>query len=203
MWREVLTGRTAMTFNYIDIAGTDLNSYSKMGIFYFSSSTTPNNIPEGLTGGGWCIVLENTFQNNQLFCRQIWLSLNLQNNEQPYDIYIRAKHNGVWKNWYKTNICDCVSFSAGTFSSLADLKDYVNTLPRGSHTIFIANADAAAIGLDQNQYFLRILIGGTSGRAVFIDATSSQEAGRRYVLGNNGSGWWSDWRLDDIRGGGG
>jgi len=80
----------------VTTANTDLNDYTETGIYYFSTSYVPVNIPAGTNG--WLIVMKGN-QNNVI--KQIW-SRHGTPNTNDFETYIRLKSgNWDWGKWQR------------------------------------------------------------------------------------------------------
>ena len=78
---------------YVSETGTDLNNYKSDGVYYFSSTVTPMNIPTGVNG--WLQV----FSSNQNSVKQIWYRYGTINSND-YEIYVRTKTaTDSWSDW--------------------------------------------------------------------------------------------------------
>lgn len=76
----------------VNKAGTDLNDYTEEGVYVFSSSYTPTNIPAG--SNGWLVVLGGV--NN--YIKQIWYRWGTPgtNDQQTY---VRTGTASGWGEW--------------------------------------------------------------------------------------------------------
>lgn len=87
-------------------SGEDLDNYTTTGVYFFASSYTPTNIPNG--SNGWLVVLnQNQADSSSVYVKQIWLRAGTPNSND-YQMYVRTKYTsgGDWGNWYKilTNV---------------------------------------------------------------------------------------------------
>ena len=73
----------------VTTASTNLNDYKRKGIYFFSSSYTPTNIPK--SNSGTLLVLGSASTN----VKQIWFC----NGSYP-EIFTRSFANSTWGNWY-------------------------------------------------------------------------------------------------------
>ena len=79
----------------VTTASTDLNDYKTTGIYYFTSSYTPTNIPIGVNG--WLMVINapNASQVKQMWWRQG------TNGTNDFNTYVRQYAGGAWSSWTK------------------------------------------------------------------------------------------------------
>lgn len=88
---ELQGNAKGLSCTVVTTAGTDLNDYKTSGVFYFSSSYTPANIPGGVNG--FLIVITN---GNAV--KQIWLRHGT-NNSNDYHTWIRIYNGSAWSEW--------------------------------------------------------------------------------------------------------
>lgn len=97
----------------VTTSGTNLNNYTATGIYFFSGSVTPTNIPGGTNG--WLIVLNATGENiSTAYVKQIFLRAGTPGSNDFY-IWARTKANGGnWGSWCKLLMNTLVSGEYGT-----------------------------------------------------------------------------------------
>lgn len=76
----------------VTTANTNLNDYIETGIYYFSGTYTPTNIPSGTNG--WLLVIKN--DDNAI--KQLWFRYGTANSND-YNTYVRTKFSSGWSNW--------------------------------------------------------------------------------------------------------
>lgn len=85
-----LTG--GINVQVVKTANTNLDDYTTTGIYQFSGSYTPTNIPSG--SNGWLIVIPV----NTNLVKQFWTRQGTTNSNN-HNTYERTLSNGVWANW--------------------------------------------------------------------------------------------------------
>ncbi|MBO7078647.1 MAG: hypothetical protein J6W64_02405, partial [Bacilli bacterium] len=124
-------------------AGTDLNDYTTPGVYTFSSSVTPTNIPVG--ANGMLIVLRESTA-----IKQIWVRYGTVNSND-HQIYIRTYWGGDWSNWHRV-----MTQEGGTFTGNVNVNTSEGTTTTiGSSIITVGNNTVS--GSDGNSRgFLRL-----------------------------------------------
>jgi len=79
----------------VTTAGTDLNDYTDVGIYYFHSSYTPTNIPVGVNG--WLMVMKSPVHNT---IKQIWWRQGT-NDTNSFQTYVRQFNGTAWSSWFR------------------------------------------------------------------------------------------------------
>ena len=95
----------------VTTANTDLNDYKENGIYYFSVSMKPTNIPTG--SNGWLQVMNI---GNTSVVKQIWLRHGTVNTND-FETYVRILNDTAgWSEWRKLQIEPTVLYnnSSGT-----------------------------------------------------------------------------------------
>lgn len=97
----------------VTATGTNLNSYTATGIYFFSGSVTPTNIPGGTNG--WLVVLNATQSDTSTaYVKQIFIRAGAPGSNDFY-IWARTKANGgSWGSWCKLLMNTLVSGEYGT-----------------------------------------------------------------------------------------
>lgn len=97
----------------VTATGTNLNSYTATGIYFFSESVTPTNIPGGTNG--WLVVLNATQSDTSTaYVKQIFIRAGTPGSNDFY-IWARTKANGGgWGSWCKLLMNTLVSGEYGT-----------------------------------------------------------------------------------------
>lgn len=97
---------------YVKETGTDLNDYLYSGVYYFSSSYTPTNIPSGTNG--WLTVMRaDSGTIKQLWHRYGSTILN------DHNTYVRTRGSSSWGPWRRYSVEPEVLYngnSAGTIT---------------------------------------------------------------------------------------
>lgn len=97
---------------YVKETGTDLNDYLYSGVYYFSSSYTPTNIPSGTNG--WLTVMRaDSGAIKQLWHRYGNTILN------DHNTYVRTRRSSSWGPWRRYSVEPEVLYngnSAGTIT---------------------------------------------------------------------------------------
>lgn len=80
-------------------SATDLNDYLTSGIYFFSQTRTPINIPEGVNG--WLVVYP---RYDSAFVKQIWykcgtIKTNGDISNDDHKTFVRTYFNGAWSEW--------------------------------------------------------------------------------------------------------
>ena len=96
----------------ITTANTDLNDYTETGVYYFSTSYTPINIPTGVVNG-WLVVMKCNLNN---VVKQIWYRQGTTN-KNDFETYIRTK-SGTWGNWQRVMVEDDLYYKAGDSATI-------------------------------------------------------------------------------------
>jgi hypothetical protein len=97
-WTEYATANATIGCTDVTTKNTDLNNYTKSGMYFFTSTYTPANIPSG--SNGWLLVLANSSGSmvKQLFFRAGSLTTDHQT-------YLRTYINGSgWSAWHTINV---------------------------------------------------------------------------------------------------
>lgn len=90
---QTTLGTKFNTVQAVKTSGADLNNYKTSGIYHFSSSYSPTNIPDG--NNGWLIVLSGSSDE----VKQIWLRQGTANSND-WMTYIRLYYtSGGWSTW--------------------------------------------------------------------------------------------------------
>ena len=83
-------------------ASQDLNDYKESGVYYFTSTNAPLNVPVG--SNGMLLVFKAVWNSSQdyIFVKQIWLRHGTQNSND-YHTYIRTYRtdSNTWSNWHR------------------------------------------------------------------------------------------------------
>lgn len=82
----------ALANHTVTTANTSLDDYTEPGVYYFSSSYTPTDIPVGVNG--WLVVLPNNGAN----LKQLWFRQGT-GNTNDYNTYIRTGISNTWSSW--------------------------------------------------------------------------------------------------------
>ena len=120
-WQNDITPLSDARLNYMEdgieranntivvtTANTDLNDYTETGLYYFSTSYTPINIPTSLVNG-WLSVIKSIPNSlvKQIFYRGGTADKN------DYETYVRTKVGGIWSNWQRVMVEDDLYYKAG------------------------------------------------------------------------------------------
>ena len=73
----------------------DLNDIIETGIYFFSQTYTPANIPTGVNG--WLLVMKGSSSD---IVKQVWYRLGTTNSNS-YNTFERHKGNNTWSEWTK------------------------------------------------------------------------------------------------------
>ena len=119
----------------------DLNDITETGIYFFSQTYTPVNIPVGVNG--WLLVMKG---NGSHVVKQVWYRQGTAN-ANSYDTFERYKGGDTWSEWTKflTEKEYYKALNSGNISipQNADLNDYltpgVYTCTSGSNAKTFAN----------------------------------------------------------------
>ena len=168
--------------NYIvTTTGTDLNDYREAGIYYFTSSYTPTNIPIGVNG--WLMVINapNASQVKQIWWRQG------TNGTNDFNTYVRQYAGGAWSNWTRF----VMNGETVTRATGADGIYITDTNPTSSATyypVWVANKQADTVYVPRANDGLRYLtLEGTTdangyGVIKLGNAIKTGTAGNKYGL---------------------
>ncbi len=111
-------------YSVVTTSGTDLDDYTSTGIYYFSSSYTPTNIPAGVNG--WLLVMRG---NNSNTVKQMWWRHGTIGTND-YNTWIRTRLSSGWSDWYRLAVIDdSTTSTAKTYSSsqIASLLSSINS----------------------------------------------------------------------------
>ena len=101
----------------------DLNDITETGIYYFSNTYTPTNIPSGVNG--WLIVLETASTG---YVKQIWYRQGTANSNS-HETFERYCGGGTWGEWTKflteKDYYSAISKGNTEIPQNADLNDYL------------------------------------------------------------------------------
>lgn len=89
---EALSNLGGLGYTNVTTTGTNLNDYTQIGIYYFSSSYTPSNIPTG--SNGWLLVLPYS----STICKQIWFRHGATDSND-FNTFVRTNSGGTWSSW--------------------------------------------------------------------------------------------------------
>lgn len=98
----IQTQLNALKRHVVTTAGTNLNDYLTTGVYYFSVSVTPTNIPAGVNG----ILIVYSMQAAETatnFCKQIWLRHGTPgvNSYQMWERSIGTAAGDSWSEWVR------------------------------------------------------------------------------------------------------
>lgn len=134
----------------ITTAGEDLNDYVEDGVYYFSSSVTPTNIPEGVNG--WLRVIKG---NQNTSVKQIWYRQGTRD-VNDNDTYIRTLHDNVtWSSWEK--------YITSSHYKLQSNEPFSKGLPNGGYLIIITRTNGSTsaglyiVNIGNNSYLTTIV----------------------------------------------
>lgn len=114
----------------IETTGTNLNDYTNEGIYFFSASYTPLNVPSGVVNG-WLRVMKGSSD----WVKQIWYRAGTANSND-YNIYVRTYTSaGVWSNWKRLVAEDEMYFMSGETLTIDTLYNALGHLTGSSKDI--------------------------------------------------------------------
>lgn len=88
----------AYRYNAVTTAGTSLDDYITTGFYYFSSSYTPANVPDGAVSGLLMVsALAPTFTSGT-YLKQIFFR---QGAGYSWRAYVRTRNDAGWSAWYQ------------------------------------------------------------------------------------------------------
>lgn len=88
----------AYRYNAVTTAGTSLDDYTTTGFYYFSSSYTPANIPDGAVSGLLMVSsLAPTFTSGT-YLKQVFFR---QADGYSWRAYVRTRNASGWSAWYQ------------------------------------------------------------------------------------------------------
>lgn len=101
----------------------DLNDITETGIYYFSQTYTPVNIPVGVNG--WLLVMKGSSSD---IVKQVWHRLGTANSN-TYNTFERYKGNNTWSEWTKflteKEYYNALDYGNPVIPQDADLNDYL------------------------------------------------------------------------------
>ena len=117
------------TTENVRVAGTNLNSYTHNGCYYFDSQVTPIGIPSGTNG--WLVVVAEQPINEGRgtgYIKQFWLRSG-EPNVTDFLMYTRTCNVGIsnWGSWRRIIVEDDIFYLSG------DTYGNSNTLYLGGH----------------------------------------------------------------------
>ncbi len=161
---EILSLIKQINVQRVTTANTNLNNYTETGMYYFSSTYTPTNIPVGVNG--WLRVMSN----DENTVKQIWYRYGTAD-KNDYQIYVRTKFSEGWSTWRRLQIGDIVLYennsgSTGTIT-LSDTSDNYYYLE-----IFYKNNDG---------FYSSTKVPNPNGKdVVLLTSNPSNSSGRAY-----------------------
>lgn len=90
---NVITSTYIKQGTEVQTTGTDLNDYTTTGIYHFTSSYTPTNIPAG--NNGWLMVMKVP---NTSAVKQIWFRQGT-NGTNDWHTFVRQYSGSAWSAW--------------------------------------------------------------------------------------------------------
>lgn len=90
---NVITSTYIKQGTEVQTTGTDLNDYTTTGIYHFTSSYTPTNIPAG--NNGWLMVMKVP---NTSAVKQIWFRQGT-NGTNDWNTFVRQYSASAWSAW--------------------------------------------------------------------------------------------------------
>lgn len=90
---NVITSTYIKQGTEVQTTGTDLNDYTTTGIYHFTSSYTPTNIPVG--NNGWLMVMKVP---NTASVKQIWFRQGT-NGTNDWHTFVRQYSGSAWSAW--------------------------------------------------------------------------------------------------------
>ena len=101
----------------------DLNDITETGIYFFSQTYTPVNIPVGVNG--WLLVMKGSSSD---IVKQVWYRLGTANSNN-YNTFERYKGNNTWSEWTKflteKEYYNALDYGNPIIPQDADLNDYL------------------------------------------------------------------------------
>ena len=101
----------------------DLNDIVETGIYYFSQTYTPANIPVGVNG--WLLVMKGSSSD---IVKQVWYRLGTANSNS-YNTFERYKGGNTWSEWTKflteKEYYKALDYGNPIIPQNADLNDYL------------------------------------------------------------------------------
>ena len=135
---------SSMAASAVTTASTDLNNYTTTGIYYFSQSYTPTNIPDGVNG--WLVVYASGD-----FIKQLWYRHGTADSND-YHTWVRTRtSSSVWSSWSSYMTKQGGTFSGNvTFGSNAYFANgttyYVNSSGNAKFNTITANSNVTIAG---------------------------------------------------------
>ena len=101
----------------------DLNDITETGIYFFSQTYTPVNIPMGVNG--WLLVMKGSSSD---IVKQVWYRLGTANSNS-YNTFERYKGGNTWSEWTKylteKEYYNALDYGNPVIPQDADLNDYI------------------------------------------------------------------------------
>lgn len=104
---------------YVKKTGTDLNDYLYSGVYYFSSSYTPTNIPVGTNGWLWVLRADSGA------IKQIWMRYGTALTND-HDMYVRTGNGTTWGGWTRYATRPDVLYNGAHFNSITLAQSAAN-----------------------------------------------------------------------------
>lgn len=101
----------------ITTSGTDVNNYVTSGIYSFSSSSTPTNVPDGVVNGWLMVIASSTTAVKQLWYRNGTVNTN------DFQTYVRTRNGSSWSNWSKFGMEPVVLYDSAGINTTVTLSD--------------------------------------------------------------------------------
>lgn len=158
---NVIIDTKSFSTQIVTTANTNLNDYTTAGIYFFASSYTPVNIPNGKNG--WLVVIPY----NASIIKQIWLMYGSLNSN--YMTYVRVSSSASnWSEWKRYAMSDevdsKVNKSGDSMEGILNLKDELRINDGVTNRRVILLRNPATYGTE-------VLIGG--GGNTFIGSGES------------------------------
>ncbi len=145
----------------ITTASEDLDNYKTAGIYYFSTSYTPTNIPAGVNG--WLLVL--TYGSSAI--KQVWFRHGTATTND-FQTYVRVYGSGAWGDWARFAMIEsdgylnATDISASGGIAAASVEIYASS----PYIDFHRNSSSS-------DYTSRIIESGTNGYLYFYKSAGS------------------------------
>lgn len=107
-WTEIATTDKTLSMHIVTTKNTDLNDYRTTGIYYFSQTYAPTNIPVGVNG--WLQVMTD---GNTV--KQIWYRYGSADNH--HNTFVRTFTGSAWQDWYQYCIMQVKTVTGTTNSN--------------------------------------------------------------------------------------